>query len=320
MGVAVIPRTRQIARYDELENGKTSPNAAETFALLVDATAIGAGLNDTSTKIDILRREVRPSGNGYGRRRSGRVISASAGNVLTSAGHGLPNGMPIYFAVTPGGNMVSGLVAGTRYFVVNATADTFQVATVANGTPLTLGGLSSGVVVCKPTGSYSTGNRRNESLIDIVRFQGAGAGYTYGGIAIMKGASPFSAVVVNNFNSASSQLTITGGHNLTTGDELFLMLDSGAVIPTGLTALTSYFARSVSTTVFTLHPTAAEATANTNQVLFTANGSGTIWMSYARGELDCFEVFSTSVAVANGDERPFNISRYEMNTGNAVGI
>jgi hypothetical protein len=175
-------------------------------------------------------------------------------------------------------------------------------------------------LVCKPSGSYSSSNKRNESLIDVVRFQGAGSGYTYGGIAVMKGASAFSNVIINNFNSASSQLTVTAGHNLTNGDEIFLMLDSGAVIPAGLSALTSYFARNVSTTVLTLHPTAADASANTNQILFTNNGSGTIWMAYANGELDAFEVFNSAIAVANGDERPFNISRYEMNTGNAVGI
>jgi hypothetical protein len=111
--------------------------------------------------------------------------------------------MPVFFAVTTGGNMISGLTAGTRYFIVNPTADTFQVAATVGGTALTLGGLSSGVVVCKPSGSYSASSKRNESLIDVVRFQGAGSGYTYGGIAVIKGASAFSSVVVNNFNSAS---------------------------------------------------------------------------------------------------------------------
>jgi hypothetical protein len=228
--------------------------------------------------------------------------------------------MPVYFAVTTGGNMISGLTTGTRYFVVNATADTFQVAATSGGTPITLGGLSSGTVVAKPTGSYSATNKRNESLIDVVRFQGAGTGYTYGGIAVMKGASAFSAAIVNNFNTATNQLTITAGHNLTSGDEIFLMLDSGAVAPTGLTMLQSYWARSVSTSIFTLHPTQADATGNTNIVTFSNAGSGTIWMVYANGELDAFEVFSTSVAIANGEEKPYNISRFEMNTGNAVGI
>ena len=66
-------------------------------------------------------------------------------SVITSLGHGYvdTNKVTIYGDTMPGG-----LTEGTVYFVVNSTANTFQVAATSGGTPLTFTtGGGSGCVV-----------------------------------------------------------------------------------------------------------------------------------------------------------------------------
>ena len=68
------------------------------------------------------------------------VTGANSGDVMTSAGHGLQTGDPVTFI---SGTSFTGLTAGTRYFAIKLTDDTFQVATTyANaiaGTEVVLG-------------------------------------------------------------------------------------------------------------------------------------------------------------------------------------
>jgi len=58
-----------------------------------------------------------------------------AGDTIERVGHGLTNDQRVVFF---GGTPPGGLVEGTTYFVVNATADTFQVAATSGGTPIVL--------------------------------------------------------------------------------------------------------------------------------------------------------------------------------------
>lgn len=67
------------------------------------------------------------------------VTGANSGDIMTKTAHGLQTGDPVTFV---SGTTFTGLTAGTRYFAIRATADTFQVATtLANaiaGTEVTL--------------------------------------------------------------------------------------------------------------------------------------------------------------------------------------
>ena len=70
------------------------------------------------------------------------VFTANAGtNVLTSVAHGLDDGRPIRFE---GVDLADGLLAGTVYYVRDATADTFKVAATIGGAAIDLLDVGSG--------------------------------------------------------------------------------------------------------------------------------------------------------------------------------
>jgi hypothetical protein len=312
-----VPYFRQTELFQSFRCGRTLESPADCFAI---ALLPSTSLSLSSTKVDILRRELwAATAPGYGRRLMGRLITAAASNAFTCANHGIANNQVVFFAIGGGASMPSGVVAGTGYFVVNATTDTFQVANSQGGTALSISGsFTTGRVVVIPTGAVDAVDRRHESLVDTVRLVGTGGGYLFGGLAIVMGGSPQSPIVVSNFNNASGQVTIASNHNLTNGDEVFFQLDTNAVIPVGLTALQSYFARSVSTTVFTLHPTRADANAGTAAVTFSNAGSGNIYMHYAQGSVHAYETFA-SVSVNNGSEKAFAITLAAQNSGDTLG-
>lgn len=58
------------------------------------------------------------------------VTGVAATDIFTSAGHGYANGDVVVLAGMTGG---TGLVAGRVYFVIGATANTFQLATTVGG-------------------------------------------------------------------------------------------------------------------------------------------------------------------------------------------
>lgn len=60
----------------------------------------------------------------------GTVTFANATDLLTLAGHGLVDGARVYFT---GGTAPTGLTASTRYFAVNTTANTLQLAATLGG-------------------------------------------------------------------------------------------------------------------------------------------------------------------------------------------
>jgi len=71
------------------------------------------------------------------------TISIAAPGVITlPSGFSFTNGMNVTFTST--GALPTGLAVGTVYFVVNSTGGTFNVATSANGTPITTSGGQSG--------------------------------------------------------------------------------------------------------------------------------------------------------------------------------
>lgn len=67
---------------------------------------------------------------------SGAFTAAAANDTITSTAHGRPNGFCLY--VTGLSNSGAGLSVGTKYFVINATANTFQLATTAGGAAIDL--------------------------------------------------------------------------------------------------------------------------------------------------------------------------------------
>jgi len=104
-----------------------SSNVAET-----DYAAYNAGTTYALSDRVIL---VSPS--------SAVTISIANPGVVTWAAHGLVDGTPIVFTTT--GNLPTGIVAGTRYFIRDAAVNTFRLCTKIGGTAIITTGTQSGV-------------------------------------------------------------------------------------------------------------------------------------------------------------------------------
>jgi hypothetical protein len=80
------------------------------------------------------------------------TISIASPAAVTWNAHGLSNGAVILFNTT--GALPTGLVAGTVYYVVSATTNTFEVASVPNGTPINTSGTQSGTQTAASDNAY----------------------------------------------------------------------------------------------------------------------------------------------------------------------
>jgi len=93
-------------------SGSTTVTMANTSSLATGMEVYGTGLSTART-----------------------ATCQDTGDTFTITAHGVPNDQPIMFTVR---TTTTGFVINTTYYVVNATADTFQIATTVAGTPLSL--------------------------------------------------------------------------------------------------------------------------------------------------------------------------------------
>lgn len=63
--------------------------------------------------------------------------------VVTDTAHGFADGQP--FTLSTSGALPTGLTAGTKYFVLNSTANTYQIAATSGGVAINTTGTQSGV-------------------------------------------------------------------------------------------------------------------------------------------------------------------------------
>jgi hypothetical protein len=98
------------------------------------------------------------------------VSSASVNtstSIITSASHGLINGAQVNYN-NQGGTTITGLTNGNDYFIVNATANTFQLADTLNGTPKTITGAGNNAQTFASSGNLNltgTGNNGQYFII-----------------------------------------------------------------------------------------------------------------------------------------------------------
>lgn len=88
-------------------------------------------------------------------------------NTITSPSHLLTNTTPVQVFSYQGGAIPTGLSAGTRYFVVGAATDTFQLAATSGGAAIDITAIGSGflefgtdqsiIVSSGGTGSFAAG-------------------------------------------------------------------------------------------------------------------------------------------------------------------
>jgi hypothetical protein len=138
-------------------------------------------------------------------------FGAEATNILTSAGHDLRDGDGIMFATLTGG---AGLATATRYWVMNATANTFQVMT----TP------ESGVAVNFTTnvtaGTYNKlGGTKRVNVSDLILRKGNAKGFTVIGGEFVNANN----VVIEDTHAAGAAVIYDFGYpNLSNGHRVHL--------------------------------------------------------------------------------------------------
>jgi len=89
-------------------------------------------------------------------------------------------------------------------------------------------------------------------------------------------------------NTGTDVVTTGSAHSYTTGDGVSV-LSVGGTLPAPLVDTLPYFARSTGGTTLTLHPTKADAVANTNIIDITTAGTGTLTISNNRTALGCWD-------------------------------
>lgn len=102
----------------------------------------------------------------------------------------------------------------------------------------------------------------------------AGVARSYANIGAGSGAVTFTV------NTTTDVLTTSTAHGYATGDAV--NVTTTTTLPAPLAATTYYYARNTGSTTLTLHPTATDATNNTNRVDITTAGSGTHTIYNAR--------------------------------------
>lgn len=82
------------------------------------------------------------------------TVTIAAPGVVTWTAHGLPNGTQVRFTTT--GALPTGLAIATTYYVINAAANTFQLALTKGGAAITTSGTQSGVHTATTTPTPTT--------------------------------------------------------------------------------------------------------------------------------------------------------------------
>jgi microcystin-dependent protein len=114
-----------------------------TYATLFGVVSTTYGVGDGSTTFNLpnLQGEV-PVGKKAATSLGTATISIATPAVVTDTGHGLSNGQLIYFTTT--GALPTGVVANTRYYVRNTTANTFNLSSTPTGAVINTSGSQSG--------------------------------------------------------------------------------------------------------------------------------------------------------------------------------
>lgn len=187
-------------------------------------------------------------------------VSGGVGNSTTDTidftAHGYTNGQRLYFSTAAvGGSLPAPLVAGTPYYVVNATANTFQLESSIGGGAINL--TTNGASILIHTGF------RVPNLA--ARFP---MGYANTAPTKVFGFASRSGNVITPTN-----LDNHANNELQTGQAVVYNNAGGTVI-TGLTNATTYYIVKVTNTTFSLATSVANANART-VITLTGDGTGT---------------------------------------------
>jgi microcystin-dependent protein len=124
------------------------------------------------------------------------TITIASPGVVTWTAHGLSNGWPVLFSTT--GTLPTGITAGTIYYVVSATTNSFRVASAPGGTAINTSGSQSGTqtAIFAPYGNgdgattFGLPDLRGRAPFGLDNMGGAAAGNLPVNGTYIKGTSP----------------------------------------------------------------------------------------------------------------------------------
>jgi hypothetical protein len=185
-------------------------------------------------------------------------------------------------------------IAGTTIVADQVDAELNQLINTMNNkvgraTTETINGIKTFSAANSHTGNNTFSGQNTFSdatapiLIDLLTERTANNGILVDGCLIQDGnvrlgTTRATVTLSTGVNTGTDVITTNAAHGLSTADPVRVRATAGSTLPTGLSATTQYYARNVSSTTITLHPTAADATGNLNIVNITAVGSGTMWI------------------------------------------
>lgn len=129
---------------------------------------------------------------------------------------------------------------------------------------------------------------RNDALPWTVSVKDQGAALTEGSQKTIAQFGAGSTDLSFTVDTGTDVVTTGSAHSYTNGDGVSV-LSVGGTLPAPLVATAPYFARSTGASTLTLHPTKADAVANTNVINITTAGSGTLTISNNRTPLGCWD-------------------------------
>lgn len=287
--IGFFTRDFLIKQYEYTYCGSGTPfDPGRTKVLLLRA---GTTISEPINKAVVIGDELVVAG--YSRKPLAIVVAEIAANTITTESpHRLYNNFPIFFDSLPGDSVPAGITANTKYFVRDATTSTFKVASTPSGSPLTISG---GTCLIIPGAIYDPIDQRIESTTIDIPFLMTSAGQ-YGGVALLAEGDSNHSFTISSINTDSGAINTTTAHGLTTGSPVVINTDSGGTQPGGVSPTTVYFARGISSTEFTIHTTAAGASANTDKIVPSSAGSGTRRLRLAAGEIIGFYAYPAPIS------------------------
>ncbi len=136
---------------------------------------------------------------------------------------------------------------------------------------------------------------RNDALPWTVSVKDQGAALTEGSQKTIAQFGAGSTDLSFTVDTGTDVVTTGSAHSYTNGDGVSV-LSVGGTLPAPLVATSPYFARSAGGSTLTLHPTKADAVANTNVIDITTAGSGTLTISNNRTPQGCWDWCNDSTA------------------------
>lgn len=149
--------TNNNTNWPAASSGSKSLGVLQEFAAAEAdwGTIVAFGIFDASTSGNLLYW-------GWLGNDAGHVFTATVADVLTSPSHGFSNDDQVRVMAVPGATLPTGLSAGTTYFVISVSGDTFSLSATQGGSAVNITASGAGLVAKIAAKIVNTG--------DIARF------------------------------------------------------------------------------------------------------------------------------------------------------